>query len=29
MYLCISGFLPDSCEETSIKYEFDVLTNRE
>lgn len=24
MYLCISGFLPDSAEDDSIKFELDV-----
>ncbi|MGZ7460290.1 pyocin S6 family toxin immunity protein [Pseudomonas sp. Ma2-10] len=26
MYLCITGFLPDSFEDSSLKYEFDVDT---
>ncbi|UWF51299.1 pyocin S6 family toxin immunity protein [Pseudomonas sp. N3-W] len=25
MYLCITGFLPDSFEDSSLKYELDVL----
>ncbi|WP_461951970.1 pyocin S6 family toxin immunity protein [Pseudomonas sp. LB3P81] len=24
MYLCITGFLPDSAEDSSLKYELDV-----
>jgi hypothetical protein len=24
MYLCITGFLPDSFNDTSLKYELDV-----
>ena len=24
MYLCITGFLPDSFEDSSLKYELDV-----
>ena len=24
MYLCITGFLPDSFQDSSLKYEFDV-----
>lgn len=24
MYLCITGFLPDHFEDTSLKYELDV-----
>ncbi|AZD15545.1 hypothetical protein SAMN03159362_2417 [Pseudomonas sp. NFIX51] len=24
MYLCITGFLPDSFSDTSLKYELDV-----
>jgi hypothetical protein len=24
MHLCITGFLPDSSEDSSLKYEFDV-----
>lgn len=24
MYLCITGFLPDSFDDTSLKYELDV-----
>jgi len=24
MYLCITGFLPDSYNDTSLKYELDV-----
>ncbi|MHC8412677.1 pyocin S6 family toxin immunity protein [Pseudomonas sp. Hz4] len=26
MYLCITGFLPDSFEDSSLKYELDVDT---
>jgi len=24
MYLCVTGFLPDSFEDSSLKYELDV-----
>ncbi|KPN92405.1 pyocin S6 family toxin immunity protein [Pseudomonas nunensis] len=26
MYLCITGFLPDTFEDSSLKYELDVDT---
>ena len=29
MYLCITGFLPDSFEDSSLKYELDVAPELE
>ncbi|KAA0945073.1 MULTISPECIES: pyocin S6 family toxin immunity protein [unclassified Pseudomonas] len=29
MYLCITGFLPDSFEDNSLKYELDVAPELE